>query len=446
MIDARAALKEAPMTAFQIGAVAICMAINMLDGFDVLVIGFAGPPVAHDWSLMPRELGLLFSASPIGMMLGSIFVSPIGDIFGRRTLVMLGLLVISAGMLFSAAATNYDQLLMLRVATGVGIGSLLSSINTMVAEYASSRRRDFAVGVMAVGYPIGGTLGGMASVYLIHSFGWHSVFVFGGVLSALLIPVVWVQLPESLDFLLQKRPRRALERANALLARLQQPALTALPAIRETNEAKGVLAVFDRSFFTRTLIVCAAYFLSMMPLYFMLQWTPKVLVDSGLSLTSGISGAVLMNAGGVVGGLLLGLAARPFGLKQATSVCMVLFFAAITAFGFAGANLGALLILAVAVGFFMIACVVGLYAVIAAMYPVRIRNTGSGIAIGFGRIGAIAGPYLAGVFIQAGWSRPMYCFALAAPCLIAAFMIRRVPLLDEATPTAASAPATVPAE
>ena len=446
MIDARVALKEAPMTAFQIGVFAICMAINMLDGFDVLAIGFVGPPVAHDWALTPRELGLLFSASPIGMMIGSIFVSPIGDIFGRRASVLLGLFIITAGMLWSAAATNYDQLLMLRVATGVGIGCLLSSINTTVAEYASTRRRDFAIGVMSVGYPIGGTLGGIISVYLIHRFGWHSVFTFGGILSALLIPIVWIRLPESLDFLLHKRPRRALERANALLAKLRQPALAALPDIPERKDAPNLLAAFDRSFVARTLIICTAYFFATMPLYFMLQWTPKVLVDSGLSLTSGVSGAVLLNAGGVVGGLLLGYNTRWAGLREITSIAMVLFFASIVAFGFAGTNLVVLLMLAATVGFFMIACIVGLFAVIAAMYPVRIRNTGSGIAIGFGRMGAIAGPYLAGVLIQAGWSRPMYCFALAAPCLIAALLIRRVPLLDETAPTAASAPATVPAE
>ena len=84
MRDQSHGLREQAMSGFQIGAVAICMVINMLDGYDVLAIAFAGPPIAHAWMVKPEALGLLFSASPIGMMLGSVFVSPVGDWLGRR--------------------------------------------------------------------------------------------------------------------------------------------------------------------------------------------------------------------------------------------------------------------------------------------------------------------------------------------------------------------------
>ncbi len=171
----------------------------------------------------------------------------------------------------------------------------------------------------------------------------------------------------------------------------------------------------------------------MLPFYFMLSWTPKVLVDEGLSLGSGISGSVVLNAAGIVGGLLLGLGARIFGLKRITSACMVLFALAVMAFGAYSVDLVSTLILAMVVGFFMIGVIVGLYAVIAAMYPVRVRNTGTGLALGIGRIGGILGPILGGVLIQAGWSRPAYCFALAAPTLIAAALILWVPLLIDAS-------------
>ncbi|MGZ6022574.1 MAG: MFS transporter [Rhizomicrobium sp.] len=69
---------------------------------------------------------------------------------------------------------------MLRFVTGLGIGGTLSSINTIVVEYSSQKRKDITVAVMTVGYPIGATIVGIASVYLIEVFGWRSVFVFGG--------------------------------------------------------------------------------------------------------------------------------------------------------------------------------------------------------------------------------------------------------------------------
>lgn len=429
--DVRESVREGAMSQFQIVAVTICMAINMLDGFDVLAIAFTGPLIAKQWALTPTELGLLFSAGLAGMALGSLILSPLADIFGRRQLVLLGLAMITVGMTFSGLARGLNELLLLRLFTGLGIGALLSSINTIVTEYASYRRKDFAVSFMSIGYPVGATLGGIIAVFLIAAFGWRSVFFFGGVLSALLIPVVLVRLPESLDFLLTHQPRNALSRINTLLRRMEQEEVSQLPEPRHLhdNEATSVFAVFDRAFLSRTLLICCSYFLTMVPFYFMLSWTPKVLVDEGLSLSTGISGALLMNASGVVGGLLFGLLAGRLGLRRLTSYVMVMFFAAIVGFGFAGNHLGAELVLAGTVGFFLIATICGLYAVVAAMYPPRVRNTATGLALGIGRIGAVVGPYLGGVLIASGWSRPAYCSALACALLGAALLIRRVPLM-----------------
>jgi benzoate transport len=432
--DVRDVVREDAMSRFQVIAVTVCMAINALDGFDVLSIAFTGPRIAKEWMLAPTQLGLLFSAGLAGMMLGALLLSPLADLIGRRFLVLLGLIVITAGMALSGLARGLEELAILRLFTGLGIGSLLSSINTIVMEYASRRRKDFAVAFMSVGYPIGATIGGTIAVFLIADFGWRSVFFFGASLSAALIPIVLVTLPESLDFLLAKRRSNALARVNALLQRMGRAELTELPPPNSAQtEARGVLAGFDKAFFWRTLLICTAYFLTMLPFYFMLNWTPKVLVDEGLSLSTGISGAVIMNGAGVFGGLLFGAVASRLGLRPLTSVFMVLFFGSIAGFGAAGTTLPLLLGLAAAVGFFMIGVISGLYAVIGAMYPVRVRNTGTGLALGIGRLGAVAGPYLGGVLIAAGWSRPVYCTVLAAPLLLAALVIRRVPLLDGKT-------------
>ncbi len=429
--DVRLILREGPMRAFQVAAVAVCMTINMLDGFDILAIAFTGPLIAREWALNPAQLGMLFSSGLAGMTIGSIFVSPLADIVGRRALVLLCLTVISAGMVLSGFAPDLQRLELLRFVTGLGIGGTLSSINTIVVEYSSQKRKDIGVAFMTVGYPIGATVGGIASVYLIEAFGWRSVFVFGGALSALLVPVVLLRLPESLDFLLSRRPRNALARANSLLRRIGVAELTTLPDPGTAGEggATSVFSVFDGAFFRRTAMICGAYFLTMLSFYFLLNWTPKVLVDQGLSLRVGISGSVLMNLGGVAGGLLLGLATRRFGLRELASYSMVALFAAVVVFGFLGRDLAALATVALIMGFFMIGNVVGLYATIAAMYPVRVRNTGTGLALGIGRIGAVAGPYAGGLLIAAGWSRPAYCIALALPFIPAAFLIRRVPLL-----------------
>jgi benzoate transport len=433
MEDPRLLLRRGPMSGFQIAAVTICMIVNMLDGFDVLAIAFTGPAIAHDWALRPTELGLLFSAGLVGMTVGSLLISPLADAIGRRWLTLIGLAIITAGMLGSSFAHGLKELALLRVFTGLGIGSLLSSINTIVVEFSSTERKAFAVSFMSVGYPIGGTIGGTIAVFLIHAFGWRSVFVFGGLCSAALLPAAFAYLPESLDFLLLKRPRNALSRVNALLARMGRPAIDELPVLQDPaeNTAKSVFSIFDRDFASRTLLICSAYFLTMIPFYFVLNWTPKVLVDEGLSITTGISGSILMNASGVVGGLLFGLLGRRLGLQRLGAVYMLMLLASVVAFGFAGSDLPLLMGFAMAIGFSMIGTICALYAIIGAMYPVRVRNTGTGLAIGIGRLGAIAGPYLGGVLIAAHWTRPLYCAVLALPLLASALLVRRVPLLSE---------------
>lgn len=434
--DVRTVVQEGHMSAFQIVAVTICMAINMLDGFDVLAIAFTGPLIAKEWALSPTELGTLFSAGLAGMTLGSLVISPFADTLGRRPLVLFGLVVISVGMAGSSMMDALWPLIGLRFFTGLGIGTLLSSINTIVAEYSSQRRRDFAVAFMSVGYPIGATLGGIIAIYLITEFGWRSVFVFGAVLSALIVPVVIVRLPESVEFLLHKRPADALARINRLLRKMGRSELAQLPESGPASvvAVKTVTGIFDRAFVTRTLLVCTSYFMIMLSLYFLLNWTPKVLVDQGLSVQLGISGAVLMNAGGVIGGLLFGYFAGIFGLRELSSVFMVLLFVSVVVFGFAKFDLAVMAALVAIIGFFLIGIIASLYALVAAIYPPQVRNTGTGLAIGIGRFGAIAGPYLGGVLIAAGWSRPAYCTALVLPALLAAFLVRRVPLAGRAAP------------
>ena len=66
----REILDEEPMRAMQITAVAICVLLNALDGFDVLSISFAAPGIASEWGIDRGLLGIVLSMELIGMALG----------------------------------------------------------------------------------------------------------------------------------------------------------------------------------------------------------------------------------------------------------------------------------------------------------------------------------------------------------------------------------------
>lgn len=441
--DLGAQVREGPMRPVQILAVTICVVINAIDGFDILAMAFTAPAIAEDWNLPATALGVLFSASLAGMALGSVLLAPFADKFGRRKMILFGLALITFGMFAVAWSSDVAHLAWMRFITGLGIGAVLPSLNTVVAEYASNRRRDLSISLMTVGYSIGATLGGLIAVYLITQHGWQSVFILGGVLSALMIPVVYFGLPESIDFLVVRRPAGALERLNALLVRLGAATVDALPApARADGVRPRFIDIFAPGLRMKTVLTCTIFFLVMTTFYFLTSWTPKMLVDLGLSLSGGISGAVMMSLVGVVGGVVLGALVPKVGLNRIGATFMIACFFAVAAFGFSPVNAGLLITLAGAIGFFMNGAVVTLYSLAPRVFPPAVRATGTGLALGFGRLGATVGPYIAGVLIASGWERGAYSLALAVPMLLGAGVLQLI-VTQASTPSTPTEPAAV---
>lgn len=409
------------MTPLQVTAVVICITINFLDGFDVIAIAFAAPEIARDWALQPAALGIVFSSGLAGMVIGALFLSPFADRFGRRPLILFCLCIISVGMLASAGAGAVEHLVAMRFLTGVGVGGMLSSLTTMVAEYSSEHRRKLAISVLQSGYPVGGIIAGLASVYLLGEYGWRSVFVLGGGLSLAMIPLVLWRLPESVDFLAGQHKPNTLARLNILLEQMKQPVLTELPATDAANAVTtSFFEIFSRKYGGRTLAIWLSFVMVMSAWYFVINWTPKVLVDAGLSREVGISGGMLLSIGAVVGGLLVGWLSTWVRVTTLGTVSMLVALIAMSVFGRLEVNLTILLTVAFLIGVLIAGSMISLYITVPSLYPTRIRNTGTGWALGIGRFGAVLGPYIAGVLIGEGWERSSLYFALALPLLVSA--------------------------
>jgi benzoate transport len=414
------------MTRFQVTAILICMFINMLDGFDVLVMAFTAPSIAAEWSLTSTTVGMLLSSGLLGMVTGSLVLGPLADRFGRRFLILACLVIITIGMLLSAISQSAWQLAGMRLLTGLGIGGILPGLNTIVAEYSSIKWRSFWVSLMQTGYPIGATLGGILTALLIASWGWRSAFLLGGFTSLLMIPVVWRQLPESLDYLLTRRPPDALERINHLLARLGKSRLDELPeqelAGDRARTGYGSL-ISDPQLRYRAMLLCAAFFVMMLCFYFVTSWTPKILVDSGMSTAQGISGGIILNAGGVLGCVFLGILSSRLALPRLILTYVLLSAGLMIVFSQIGTALGAMIVVAAVLGFFLFGSMVGLYALGPQLYPVRSRAAGISIAIGFGRIGGVASPMLAGILFDVGWAKSDGYWLFALPLVVTAAAI-----------------------
>jgi len=410
------------MSRFQIFAITVCVLISLIDGFDVLTIAFVAPSISIQWQLTAEQLGVLFSAGLAGMVVGALIISPFADKFGRRFIILCCLAILTIGMFAAGLSTSHTELVISRIFTGLGMGAILPSINTVVAEYSSNRYRSLAISIMAAGYTVGALIGGMLSIYVINYLGWQYVFFFGGLFSALMIPVVYCQLPDSLDFILTQKNHNKLIKLNQLLTKLGLNTCNSFPQSNNSNinQTKNFSLLLTPSMLRATVLLCISNFMLMCSFYFLANWTPKILVSLGYSTYLSISGSLIMNIFGIAGGLLLGWVSKKFSVQKLASLMLVAAFVVVIAFGFSVNYLPLLFILTAFIGFTIFGAMAGLYATAPAVFPPQIRATGTGIVLGLARLGATLGPYVAGLLIAAEMPREHYFFILALPLLIAA--------------------------
>lgn len=430
-MDIKKLINESPMSNFQVVAIFILAILNMLEGFDALVISFTGPTIQQEWGLTSTALGALFSAGLMGMAVGSMFLAPLADRYGRRAVILGSLVTVTLGMLISALATSVLEMAVIRFLTGLGIGSALASINIMVAEYSSDKRRGISISVVQIGYPIGAILGGIVAAIIISEYGWQPVFVTGALMSALMIPVVYWRLPESIDYLVARQPENALQGVNHLLTKMGHENVDVLPE-KEAKDSGGnaissvllsLRNIWTEEFRHSTLLLWMGFFAIMFSLYFVMNWVPKLLIHAGLSTQEGISGGLVLHIGGITGQLVLGFLSAKMRLNKLLSVYAFVAAIALMVFGVYTGQLNMALIMAGCVGFFLFGTITGLYALTPRIYPATVRSTGMGWGIGIGRIGAILSPSLAGVLLDAGWSLSTLCFVFALPMIVVSVVV-----------------------
>ncbi len=423
MKDPREYIDHEKMGTLQVIVVIIMTMLNAIDGFDVLSISFAAPGIAHEWGTPQAALGVVMSMELIGMAFGSVFLGGMADRIGRRPTLLGCLIAMAIGMFLVTTATNITQLSIWRVIIGLGIGGILPCFNAVVAEFSSLKNRGICISIMVIGYPLGGTFGGMFVSHLLQTHSWRSIFYFGAIVTAITIPIVFFLVPESVHWLAKKRPKGALEKINTALARMKFPSVDALPTISagELKQSKG--NIFSKTLLATTLIITAAYFLHVTTFYFILKWSPKIVADMGFA--PALAGGVLVwaNMGGATGAALFGLLTTRIDLKKLTIIIMALTAVFVAIFGRTSANLAQIKLLAACAGFFGNAGISGLYSILAIAFPTHVRATGTGVAIGVGRAGAVISPILAGVLLQYGAKLPSVALVMGMGSILGGIVL-----------------------
>jgi len=400
-----AVVDDNPMSARQWIVVALMVFLNALDGFDVLSSAFAAPGITMEWGIPRSELGVVLSAELIGMGFGSVILGSLADKFGRKPAMLLCLVIMATGMFMASNAGGVWPLTVWRFITGLGIGGMLAATNAVTAESTSKTSRSVAMALYVIGYPVGGVIGGFAAQsWLLVDYDWRAVFTFGAVVTAAMIPLVALLVPETPAFYAARRPEGAVAKINRSLRALRKPEIDALPEISPTAPKPKVTDILSNPRLRPvTLLLAFGYLFHTITFYYILKFAVQIVADSGFSQPEAASTLTWANIGGAIGGALFGFLVKKWDIKGPTIVVAVLGSAAVAAFGMGSDTLWGWRAATFLTMFFLNAAIVGYYAAFAKGFPAYARATGTGFVLGVGRAGAAGSPIIAGfLFVWLG--------------------------------------------
>nr|WP_047166050.1 MFS transporter [Sphingomonas sp. Y57] len=424
-IDIESFLDGVKFSSFHIRVMLIGALVMMVDGFDLGVLSWVLPKVSDDFGVTRTSLTWVLSTQQAGMVLGAYLIAPIADQIGRKRLLLLCLLAVSASCFVTIFVNSVMALAMCRLVTGMFASAVIANMVALASELAPARRRSTMVTMVLAGSMPGAILGSAMQAFLLNQHGWHIAFWIGTGLPLLLLPIMVFFLPESPKFLAARNPSdpRLLRTLEALAP--GQGAIEIAPP--PARAAKGGSVALVRELFAPGLalptILLWLAFISSFGFISAALWKTTVFHDLiGLNWKQVAITTALGTGFGAVGMVTIGMMIDRFGFRAIVPTYFVI--ASMAAVGMALFAPGWGMYVALAINATMQhAAHAGLASIASTLYPTRNRATGVGWAYGAGRAASIVGPMYGALALEHHWGALGYFFLLAAPLASAGIVI-----------------------
>lgn len=411
-------IDQSSLSRQQIAVIVLCGLVILLDGYDIQTMALAVPSLTEEWGLASSAFSYALTASVFGMLIATGLVAPYGDKLGRRPMLIAGMLLIGVTSIATGLSGTPTQLVVWRFLTGVGLGMCMPNATALTSEYVPLRTRAFLITAMYVSIALGALIAGFAAPPLIDAYGWRAIFMVGGALPLLLALLLLAYIPESIRLLVAQRPSDP--RIPSILERFLPgiDAATVYARHEDRIEKQNVAALFAPAFWARTTLLWCVFALNLFVLFILISWLPTVLSDAGWSTRQALRGAVMIQAGGIVGGLIISrLVDR--GLTAPVMIgAFALVAAALALFLVVPGTVGNWTVLLLIIGGGVSGSQAALTALSAIFYPASLRATGAGWASTCGRAGAVMAPLAGGLVLARFDFAPDQLLALLIPPIV----------------------------
>lgn len=422
--DIQAFINEHPLSKYQWMILVLCFVTVAMDGFDTAIIGFIASDLVSEWGVEKSALGPVMSAALVGLAVGALTAGPMADRIGRKKVLIMSIIVFGGFSLLTAFASSLNQLTALRFLTGLGLGAAMPNAATLMSEYAPERRRALLVNLMFVGFPIGSSMGGFISAWLIPHYGWQSVLILGGVMPLALAVILVFLLPESARYLVVKN--RSQQQIGAILRRIAPVPDATHFVLHETGQVKEKSAlgvIFSPRYALGTVMLCLTYFMGLLIFYLLTSWLPLLIRETGATLSQASIITALFPLGGGIGVLVLGALMDKFNPNKVVAVGWLLTGVFVCLVGFSTSSLVLMGVMVFIAGTIMNGAQSSMPALAAGFYPTQGRATGVAWMLGLGRFGGILGAFSGAFLMQAQLAFETIFTFLAIPALVSAFAL-----------------------
>jgi MFS family permease len=168
----------------------------MFDFYDLVLFSFLLIPISHDLQLTEPQEAVLLGAALGASGVGGILFGYISDLYGRKRAMTWTICLYSLGTALTAFSTGPVTLLLFRFVTGLGVGGEWAVGHALLAESTPPHMRGRAAALLQAGEPVGVGLAAVIGLLVTPFLGWRAVFLASSASAALAI-LVRRHLPES---------------------------------------------------------------------------------------------------------------------------------------------------------------------------------------------------------------------------------------------------------
>jgi benzoate transport len=371
-----------------------------MDGFDLLIIGFALAAITATFHLSDTQAGALSTFTLVGAVAGGVIFGIMSDYLGRVRVLTWSILIFAVFTGLSAAAWNYPSLLTFRFLAGVGLGGEFGIGMTLAAEAWPAKMRARATAWVANGWQAGTLLASVAAAVLIPLGGWRLLFVVG-IFPAIVAYFLRRKLHEPDKFTEAKKRR----------AKTEFPVRKLFADARTTRATIGLLILTSVQNFVY---------------YGVITWMPTYLSrEVGESFNKSVGWTAVTVVGMIIGVFVFGKLCDTIGRRPSFFIFEVGAIIAVIVYANLHSSI-ALLFGGLFLGAFINGAMGGFGALLAELYPTEARATAQNVLWNIGRgVAGFAPLIIAAVAAAKGF--PYAIGALAGVYVLAMFALLLIP-------------------